>query len=196
MHSSAQSTRERLLEAAGRVFARDGLDGATTREIAREAGVNEVTLFRHFGSKDRLLRAVVERNFGTAATPPPAFTPGNTLRADLQAHAQVYEQRLEENMPLIRAMLGGIHRHAQQEHQVYDAVFGPLRLALVTRLETARNAGELRRGADPVLLCDLFTAMIFTGALRRTSPLGRRKYTAAAHLEAAVDLILRGAVAA
>jgi AcrR family transcriptional regulator len=186
-------THEKLLEAAARVFARDGLDGATTREIAREAGVNEVTLFRHFGSRERLLRAVVERNFGTQAAAAPALASGNDLRADLRAHARAYEQRLEENMPLIRAMLGGIHRHAQQEHQVYEALFGPLRAALVARLEAARAGGELRADADPVLLCDLFTGMIFTGALRRASPLGRRKYSAAAHLEAAVDLILCGA---
>ena len=44
---AATSTRGRLLEAAMQVFARDGLHKATTRVIAREAGVNEVTLFRH-----------------------------------------------------------------------------------------------------------------------------------------------------
>src|SRR3954466_8351143 len=58
------STRERLLAAAARVYARVGLNGATTRGIAAEAGVNEVTLFRHFKSKDRLLAAVVGDNFG------------------------------------------------------------------------------------------------------------------------------------
>jgi AcrR family transcriptional regulator len=187
-------THERLLEAAARVFARDGLDGATTREIAREAGVNEVTLFRHFGSRARLLQAVVKRNFGAEAAATPAVAAGADLRADLRTHARAYEQRLEENMPLIRAMLGGIHRHAEQEHQVYDSLFGPLRAALVARLEAARAAGELRRDADPILLSDLFTGMIFTGALRRASPIARRKYSAATHLEAAVDLIVRGAV--
>ena len=57
------STRQRLLDAAARVFARSGLDGATTREIAREAKVNEVTLFRHFQTKDNLLSEVVRRTF-------------------------------------------------------------------------------------------------------------------------------------
>ena len=55
----ASDTHRRLLEAATRVFARSGLEGATTREIAREAGVNEVTLFRHFQSKENLLSAVL-----------------------------------------------------------------------------------------------------------------------------------------
>jgi AcrR family transcriptional regulator len=52
---SAPDVREQLLQAALRVYAVSGLRGATTRRIAQEAGVNEVTLFRHFGSKDALI---------------------------------------------------------------------------------------------------------------------------------------------
>jgi AcrR family transcriptional regulator len=51
MHSS----RDRILEAAVRVYAEQGFRGATTRRIAEEAGVNEITVFRHFGSKDALI---------------------------------------------------------------------------------------------------------------------------------------------
>ena len=50
----------RLLEAALEVIAREGYAGATTRQIAAEAGVNEVTLFRRFGSKRGLMMAAVE----------------------------------------------------------------------------------------------------------------------------------------
>jgi AcrR family transcriptional regulator len=42
---SADLTKKRILAAAELVFSRDGFQGATTREIARQAGVNEVTLF-------------------------------------------------------------------------------------------------------------------------------------------------------
>ena len=55
-------SRERILEAAARVYAKHGFRGATTRLIAAEAGVNEVTLFRTFGSKGALLEAVLEEN--------------------------------------------------------------------------------------------------------------------------------------
>lgn len=194
MHTAPESpTRERLLEAAARIFARDGLDGATTREIARAAGVNEVTLFRHFRSKDRLLQAVVQRNFGSTAAPPPLPATGNDLRADLAAHARAYEQRLQENLPLIRAMLGGIHRHGEQERQVYLAIFAPLRAALIARLEAAQEGGRLQPAADAGMLADLFSGMIFTGVLRRASPIARRDYRATAYLETAVELIVRGA---
>jgi len=51
----ALPTRDHLLDAAARVFAEHGFRGATTRLIAEAAKVNEVTLFRLFGSKDALL---------------------------------------------------------------------------------------------------------------------------------------------
>ena len=58
--NSAVLTRQRLLNAAFQSFSRDGFHRATTREIARRAKVNEVTLFRHFRNKKHLLRAVLE----------------------------------------------------------------------------------------------------------------------------------------
>jgi AcrR family transcriptional regulator len=50
---------EQLLTAALKVFAAAGTRGATTKRIAQEAGVNEVTLFRHFGSKEALIKQAV-----------------------------------------------------------------------------------------------------------------------------------------
>lgn len=57
----ADDARARLLDAALRVYAQHGYQGSTTRLIAAEAEVNEVTLFRHFGSKDSLLDEAIRR---------------------------------------------------------------------------------------------------------------------------------------
>src|SRR3712207_8279628 len=54
-------SRERILEAAARVYAQYGFRGATTRLIAQEAGVNEVTLFRLFGSKAQLFDELLQK---------------------------------------------------------------------------------------------------------------------------------------
>lgn len=48
-----------LLDSARRLFAAKGYAGASTREIASEAGVNEALIFRHFGNKVGLFRAAV-----------------------------------------------------------------------------------------------------------------------------------------
>ena len=57
------ATRERLLEAALPIFAAHGFDGATTREIAKRAGVALAALPYHFETKDALWRAAVDRIF-------------------------------------------------------------------------------------------------------------------------------------
>jgi AcrR family transcriptional regulator len=177
------------------VFARDGLTGATTRAIAREAGVNEVTLFRNFRSKERLLAAVVQENFGDDMPANATTRPVGTidLRADLANFAREYGLRMKENLPLVRAMLGEIHHHGDNERKVYRGLFQPLREAIVARLEMARKAKELRPEVDPVMLADLFSGMIFTDVLRRSSTSFQRTYSSAAYFDVAVDLIVRGA---
>lgn len=69
------TTAQRILDAAARLFAERGYAGTTTRAIAEAAGVNEVTLFRHFESKRGMLRALgerlAERQAGRAAAAAP-----------------------------------------------------------------------------------------------------------------------------
>ncbi len=188
-------TRQRLLAAAARVYGRAGLNGATTRAIAVEAGVNEVTLFRHFQTKERLLAAVVGENFGTTpAAQPPLPAPTGELRADVLALARHYEALFTENLPLIRAMLGEIQHHGREhEKHVVSGVFRPVKEALIARLDAARASGELRSEFSGELLSDLFSGMIFTEVLRRATKSVKSGYSASAYLEAAADLVLRGA---
>ena len=56
------NAEQRILEAALKVFASEGYTGATTRKIAEEANVAEVTLFRKFKSKENLLKEVLNNN--------------------------------------------------------------------------------------------------------------------------------------
>ena len=58
-HSSADSTQERLLEAAGEVFAEKGFRDATIREICKRAGANIASINYHFGGKERLYSDVL-----------------------------------------------------------------------------------------------------------------------------------------
>jgi len=84
-------SRERILEAAGRVYAKHGFRGATTRLIAAEAGVNEVTLFRTFGSKGALLEAVLEQNdvcSEVSLLPDPAVDPEEELTVWVGEHME------------------------------------------------------------------------------------------------------------
>lgn len=57
-------TPSRLLDAAERLFGERGFDGTSLRAVAEAAGANIAAVNYHFGSKDRLLRAVVARAMG------------------------------------------------------------------------------------------------------------------------------------
>ena len=60
MANKKLSSRERIVKSALALFAKQGTTATTTKEIAENAGVNEVTLFRQFGSKQGLLLAVLQ----------------------------------------------------------------------------------------------------------------------------------------
>lgn len=61
MADAPTSARGRILEAAYRLFSERGIDSTTTREIAGAAEVNEVTIFRHFGTKEGLVGAIIDQ---------------------------------------------------------------------------------------------------------------------------------------
>lgn len=99
--------RDKILEAAGRVYAECGFRGATTRRIAHEAGVNEVTLFRIFGSKAALISEALAS--GALADPRPALPedPEDPER-ELSSWAVAHLEHLRDVRSLIVKTLGEI----------------------------------------------------------------------------------------
>lgn len=63
MAVAGQRTRERLIETAERLFASEGVNGVSLRQIVRSSGARNVTALQyHFGDRKGLLRAVLERH--------------------------------------------------------------------------------------------------------------------------------------
>ena len=58
--SRGEDTRQRLIEAALKIFGESGLEGASTRMLADAAGANLAAIPYHFGSKEGLYRAAAE----------------------------------------------------------------------------------------------------------------------------------------
>jgi AcrR family transcriptional regulator len=190
---------ERLLEAAARIFARDGLSGATTREIARAAGVNEVTLFRHFHTKENLVSAVAKRMCGSVSgeqfRPSPLSDKSvewmeslQGVAAILAGFAKIYYGLLSEHLPLIRTFIGEIHRHHSQEKWVIKSIFHPHRQQFMEQLQAAQNEGRIRKDVNLILAADQLSAMIFTSVLRQSSYLPA-DYTLEEYLAACVKMV-------
>src|SRR5438093_108757 len=105
------SVRDRLIDAAARLYAEAGYRGATTRRIAVEAAVNEITLFRHFGSKDALIREAISRAESSLVSdvmlPETPKEPSREVKEWARAHIA----ELRERRSLIRTCMGEIEEH-------------------------------------------------------------------------------------
>lgn len=99
--------RERILTAAKTIYAQHGFRGATTRLIAIEAGVNEVTLFRTFGSKAALFDALMHGHVAQSPIPALADAPINPEREMTEWCAGVL-RHMRDNSALIRTSFGEI----------------------------------------------------------------------------------------
>lgn len=105
-----EPTKQHLLEAALRVYGEGGFRGATTRRIAEEAGVNEVTLFRLFGSKAALITAALEMRQLRAPRDPLPDVPENP-QAELTKWAQQDHEFMLASAGMIRSSLAEMHSH-------------------------------------------------------------------------------------
>ncbi|HEX5409206.1 MAG TPA: helix-turn-helix domain-containing protein [Gemmatimonadaceae bacterium] len=102
---------EKLLDAAAQVYAETGYRGATTRRIAQQAGVNEITLFRHFGSKHALIQAALD-----CGGPPSLGSLPETPRhpdRELRAWCRLQFDHLYQHRVIIRTVLGDITEHPE-----------------------------------------------------------------------------------
>jgi AcrR family transcriptional regulator len=135
----SRQTRDRLLDAAEAVLARDGLEGATVPAIAEEAGVAVGSVYRRFPDKDALFRGVYERFFTRGAETnrggltSEAFR-GKSAAAVIAALVEGMVRGYRESRPLMRALLFYEHTHA-------DPAFR--RHAAQLRAETFRMIGDL-----------------------------------------------------
>jgi len=116
-------TRHRIMESAVELFSSCGYMAATTKEIARRAQVNELTLFRHFGSKVSLLDMSIDHAFAyeelKSSLPPLTGDPEEDLlstvafmRGNMRQRASLYRLMLREfsNNAVVREKLKELPR--------------------------------------------------------------------------------------
>jgi AcrR family transcriptional regulator len=178
-------TLDKLQNAAGRILVRSGLKAATTRRIAAEAGLSEMTLFRRFGTKERLLSAVMDRLLleETARVPIAQGTPGD-LRTRLLECVKAQVTFINRNLPLIRIFVGDPEHFGEEERNILREVFSPMRREIRQIL-----AQESLGAAELDLIVHQLAAIIFVHVLR-VSRSERSPYSASQYLATAVDMVL------
>ncbi|MBN1657860.1 MAG: TetR/AcrR family transcriptional regulator [Anaerolineae bacterium] len=141
--AGADETRDRLLEAAARIFAEKGYARATTRALAEAAGVNEVTLFRHFGSKANLFAAVVDAYAAPGLSASLGLALTGDLENDLTAMGSLVLHLLLERRESMRMMLCEAE-HFEEVRQVLAQNPRRLRQVLADYLRGQQAPGKVR----------------------------------------------------
>jgi AcrR family transcriptional regulator len=148
--ADAARNRARILEAAGRLFAERGPSCVSMDDVADAAGVGKGTLFRRFGSRAALARAVLserERAFQEAIIRGgPPLGPGAPPRQRLIAFGEAVLDLLAGHAELLLAAEGGGARFASAPYAVY-------RLHITLLLREACPGCDAEYLAETLLAC-------------------------------------------
>ncbi len=113
-------TRETILAAAARVFSQHGFRGSTTRRIAEAASVNEVTVFRYFGSKAALLQEAVRGINVNAAKNSLPHEPVDPPR-ELTRWCAALVEHLSDRSSVIRKCMGELEERPELAARAAEA---------------------------------------------------------------------------
>ncbi|GAA5333989.1 MULTISPECIES: TetR/AcrR family transcriptional regulator [Thermus] len=158
--TEADPLEARLFQAALELLAERGYRGATTKEVARRAGVSEVTLFRRYGSKEALFRKAVVAFF------PQGFLErlpeeGAPLAEGLSALLEAYLELLKAHQVLLPKLLAELLRHPELLSEGPPRGLGLALGRIVGFFRAKQEAGLLRPDEPPEELALAFVGPLF-----------------------------------
>ena len=136
---------DHLFQAAVRVFSEHGYGAATTQEIASQAGVSEVTLYRRFGTKAKLVAAALSHVLAQA--PLGRVEASDDVRSDLIAIAKAYAETNRTYGAAVTTLMIDLPRHPELRQAVPALLPNMQRAAAV--MATHQQRGALTPG-DPL----------------------------------------------
>ena len=146
-------TRERILVAARQVMIDRGLVGATTKEIARAAGVSEGTLYNHFRNKEELFLCTLRQlpaGFIAIIMGLSARAGRDTVRAVLTEVAGAALEFYDESVPMGGSIFADPDLLARHRELLRARGAGPQRAneGLAAYLRAEQGLGRVRPDAD------------------------------------------------
>jgi len=142
--ADAQRNRERILEVAKQAFTRSGAD-TSLDDIAKQAGVGPGTLYRHFPTREELLKAVYRNELENLATAGEKFAetmpPVEALRAWLLLFVDAVAAK-QIIAPALNTLVG-------DHKKVFEASYAQVHEAIRRLVKRAVNSGDIRKDLDP-----------------------------------------------
>ena len=153
-----EDTRTRILKSALRLFARQGYDGTTTRDLALAAQVAEGTLFRHFANKKAILVEVATSGWVEILTD--LLTELSEM-ANYKAIAQVMRRRMlnmQKNSDMLRVCFMEAQLHPDLRDRIQSEVIGKMTDVAEAFFQTAMERG-IYRPMNPKIVAQVFLGM-------------------------------------
>lgn len=156
-----RARREQIVEAATRVFAEKGFSRATTREVAREAGVSEGTIYNYFEDKDALLMAILE---GLNETQRRAEDFEEGMATDFRGFLEEYLRRrmslIWENRGVFRVVLSEMLVNAELRELYLHQVVEPTMKIAEENFRSRMKQGEVRQTDAPLAVRSVAGAVL------------------------------------
>ncbi|SDN22220.1 transcriptional regulator, TetR family [Desulfonauticus submarinus] len=118
--NKVESTRDKIITAAYNCFSEKGYLGTSTKEIAKVAGVSEITLFRHFGKKEGIFEAVIRNYSILSELQKISFRiEGASLYDTLKIIAERLYFTLKDRKKFIKIVFSEINRYSDKIREIY-----------------------------------------------------------------------------
>jgi AcrR family transcriptional regulator len=158
----AADRKVQIIEIATRLFARQGFQGTTTKQIAEHAGVTEALIFRHFATKEELYWSVIERKTSAAGPAQRMQERLNEGGSDMEVLSGVAAQILErraKDQTLSRLLLYSALENHRLSHRFFRTYVAESYEVLADYIRKRIDAGGFRQ-LDPLLAARGFLGMV------------------------------------
>ena len=154
LRADARRNREKILSAAVRVFAEEGLEAHLER-IAKEAGVGSGTLYRNFPTREALIEAAYRNELSRLCDAAPellaAWPPREALRAWTGRFIDYATAKLGMAEALRAVVDSGVNPYAHSRELIMTA--------LTSLMDAARAAGTIRSDVSPAVMFAALTGV-------------------------------------
>jgi TetR/AcrR family transcriptional regulator len=149
--TDAPSTSDLILDAAERLFARQGFAATTIKQIGKEAAVNPALLYYYYDSKETLYRAMLQRILGQLLSRGTdaierANTHADRIRAFVRAQARLLAEHPHFPQLLVRELVD--HQAAHAEQAITTSAAGAFK-RLCDVISAGQKAGAFRASLNP-----------------------------------------------
>jgi len=161
LSETKKDSRQMILDAALSLFSQKGFSGTTTKEIAKEAGFAEGTVFRYFPTKKDILIALAEPHAVAGLKRVMNSLPNQDEESNLRAILENRLVTIAQNKDLLKVIFTEAQYHEDFRKEVFDNI-GTHVLGTVAGYMEKRMETGIFRSIDPIVATRILVGMMLS----------------------------------